>query len=53
MKKYRCKVPLLVERFADEGYWIPGQTVNVQVGTVMEISADLQIATPPSVRLEG
>lgn len=53
MKKYRCKVPLLVERYDDEGYWVPGQTVNVQVGTVMEISADLQIAAPPSVRLEG
>lgn len=53
MKKYCCKVPLLVERYDDEGYCMPGQTVTVQVGTVMAASDRLQIASPPSVRLEG
>ena len=53
MKKYRCKEPMMVERYDDEGYCLVGQTMTVQVGTVMEISANLEIAAPPSVRLEG
>lgn len=53
MKRYRCKVPLLVERYDDKGYCVVGQTVMVQVGTVMESSDRFLIAAPPSVRLEG
>lgn len=53
MKRYRCKVPLLVERYDDEGYRAVGQMVTVPAGTVMEISDKLQLAAPPSVRLES
>lgn len=53
MKKYRCKEPLVVDSYDEDGYRLYGQYITVPAGTVMKVSKELRLGAPPSVHLES
>lgn len=52
-RKYRCVKPLIVQRYDEEGYHMPGQAISVAPGTEFTKNGMLFLADPPAVRLEG
>ncbi len=36
MKRYKCKKPLILDKYDDDGFWIENEQAIVEVGEVYE-----------------
>lgn len=52
-RKYRCIKPIAVQRYDEDGYWMPDQAFVVEPGAEFTKNGMLFVASPPAVRLEG
>lgn len=52
-RKYRCSKVLVVQKYDEDGYWLPGQAITVEPGAELVKNGMLFLAEPPAVRLEG
>lgn len=52
-KRYVCKKPLVVQRYDQDGFHMPGRAIVVEPGTELCKNGMLFLADPPAVRLEG
>lgn len=52
---YKCKKPLTVSKYDDNGFFIENDVINIKVGTIFEVSEteNLFIAAKPAIRLEN
>lgn len=58
MKKYRCIKQFALDRYDDDGFFVPGAPMIVEEGSIFEEWSDnpwdyLIVAAPPAVHLEN
>lgn len=53
MKRYRCKERFALDRYAEDGRYIPGMPMIIEEGMEFNLRNYLFIAKPPAVHLEA